>query len=157
VRSYFISADVLGNLRFHQLVRHQTDALTQEINVLFELGLAQQLEKRHPQVLGHRYGYLPFEIWTIPMGTAGGRPRQRPMSIPHTPVDSTRTHYHYSLLPPEVCLLIQAGPGKDGGSGRWRTKRSVRGVGSLKDACPFELNERRTPGVHVGACVKPQS
>ena len=30
------------------------------------------------------------------------------------------------------------------------------GVGSGKDACPFELNERRTPEVNVGRRVKPQ-
>jgi hypothetical protein len=29
----------------------------------------------------------------------------------------------------------------------------VRRVGRLKDACPFELNERRTPEVHVGGRV----
>ena len=40
-------------------------------------------------ILSHRYGYTLFEIWTIPMGTAGGRPRQRPTSITHTSVDST--------------------------------------------------------------------
>src|ERR1051326_4715948 len=72
-----VSADVLDNLGFHQLLRHQPDALTQKIHVLFKLGLAQQLEKRHPQILGPRYDYLPFEIWTIPMGTAGRSEERR--------------------------------------------------------------------------------
>src|ERR1051326_5845750 len=40
-----VSADVLDNLGFHQLLRHQPDALTQKIHVLVKLGLAQQLEK----------------------------------------------------------------------------------------------------------------
>jgi hypothetical protein len=54
-----IGTDVLGDFRFHELLRHQPDAFTQKIDILFELGLAQQLEKRHPQVLGHRFG-SPF-------------------------------------------------------------------------------------------------
>src|ERR1051326_8024190 len=77
-----IRTDMLGDFHFHQLLRHQPDALTQKIHVVLELGLAQELEKRHPQILGHRL-VSPFsEISTIPMGTAGGRRRHRPMSIP---------------------------------------------------------------------------
>jgi hypothetical protein len=38
----------------HQLLSHGAHALAYKVDVLVELGLAQQLEKRHPQVLGHR-------------------------------------------------------------------------------------------------------
>src|SRR3954451_10751509 len=79
-----VGSDVLRDLELHELLSHRPYALAQKVDVLVEFRLAQQLKKRHPQILGHRL-VPPSEIWTIPMGTAGGRPRQRPMSKPHTP------------------------------------------------------------------------
>jgi hypothetical protein len=49
-----LGAEMLGNFQFHQLLRHRAHTLAQEVDVLVHFGLAQQLEKRHPQVLGHR-------------------------------------------------------------------------------------------------------
>jgi hypothetical protein len=49
-----VGSDVLGNFELHQLLSHGPHALAQEVDVLVELGLAQQLLKRHPQILGHR-------------------------------------------------------------------------------------------------------
>jgi hypothetical protein len=46
---------MLGHLELHQLLSHRANALAQKVDVLIELGLAQQLEKSHPQILGHRF------------------------------------------------------------------------------------------------------
>src|SRR5205823_3254707 len=82
VRSYLSAPTCCAHFELHQLLGHGPHAFTQKVNVLVELGLAQQLKKSHPQVFGHRFGSPFSEMSTIPMGTAGGRPRQRPMSIP---------------------------------------------------------------------------
>src|ERR1051326_2440169 len=49
-----IRTDMLGDFHFHQLLRHQPDTLAQKVDVVLEFGLAQQLDKSHPQILGHR-------------------------------------------------------------------------------------------------------
>jgi hypothetical protein len=83
-----VGSDVLGNFELHQLLSHGPHALAQEVDVLVELGLAQQLLKRH--LKSSATGWFPLsEIKTIPMGTAGGRLRHRPMSKVHTSRDST--------------------------------------------------------------------
>jgi hypothetical protein len=64
-----LRANVLSDLNLHQLLRQHTHPVAQEVHVTIQLGLAQQLVKRHPQTLGHRL-WSPFsEISTIPMET----------------------------------------------------------------------------------------
>ena len=49
-----VGSHVLGHFELHQLLSHGAYALAKKVDVLVELGLAQQLQKSHPQILGHR-------------------------------------------------------------------------------------------------------
>jgi len=54
-----LRTELLRHLDLHDLLGHHAYTLAQEIHVPVQLGLAQQLLKRHPQILGHRL-WLPL-------------------------------------------------------------------------------------------------
>ena len=49
-----LSSYVPRDVHLHQLLSHRPNSLAQKVHVILQLGLAPQLEKHHPQVLGHR-------------------------------------------------------------------------------------------------------
>src|SRR5262245_30723245 len=68
-RSYFSAPTCCATSISINSLRQHTHPVAQEIHITIQFGLAQQLVKRHPQVLGHRL-WSPFsEISTIPMET----------------------------------------------------------------------------------------
>src|SRR5947209_10151249 len=84
-----VGAHVLRDFELHQFLGHGAHALAQEIDVLVEFGLAQQLDKSHPQILGHRL-VPPFGDQDNPDGSRRWPAASTAFVKAHTSGDSTR-------------------------------------------------------------------
>src|SRR3954468_6972166 len=61
-----LSADQLGHLRLHQLLRHQAHGLADHVTVLLAQHLPDALLDRHPLGTGHRWRLLSSTPWNEP-------------------------------------------------------------------------------------------